>query len=55
MIPKTTDSGTILNFRGFAQLLQKKNFIEGTLHRLVRCTSNWKNFDEALEVNMEFG
>ena len=37
---KQTETGTILHFRSCAPLQHKKNIIEGTIHRLVRCTSN---------------
>ena len=48
---KPTDTDTTLNFRSCAPLQHRKNLIEGTVHRLLRCTSDWKNFDEALKIN----
>ena len=48
---KPTDTGTILNFRGCAPLQYKRNFIEGTVHRVFRSTSTWENFDQALKKN----
>ena len=27
--------------------------MQGNVHRLFRCTSDWKNFDEALETNQD--
>ena len=50
---KPTDTSTILNFRSCAPLQHKKNIIQGTVHRLFRCTSDWKSFDEALKTNQE--
>ena len=41
---------TTLNFRSCAPLQHKKNIIEGTVHGLLRCTSDWKSFDEALKL-----
>ena len=52
---KPTDTDTTLNFRSFVPLQHKKNIIEGTVHRLLRCTSDWKSFDEALKINENFG
>ena len=48
---KQTETGTIPNFQSCAPLHHKKNIIERKIHRLVRCTSNWTNFDEALRVD----
>ena len=48
---KQTETGTIPNFQSCALLQHKKNMIEGTIHRLVLCTSIWTNFDEALKLN----
>ena len=48
---KPTDTGTILNFRGCAPLQYKSNVIEGTVHRVFRSTSRWKDFDQALAKN----
>ena len=45
-----TDTGIILNFRSCTPLQHKKDIIRGTMHRLVRCTCNWKKFHEALKV-----
>ena len=46
---KPTDTGTILNFRGCAPLLNKRKNIEGTVHRVFRVpqygkvlTGHWK-------------
>ena len=50
---KPTDMSTILNFRSYAPLQHKKNIFQGTVHRLFRCTSDWKSFDEALKTNQE--
>ena len=47
---KPTDTGTFLNFRSCTPLQHKKDIIQGTINRLVRCTCNWKNFDEAFKV-----
>ena len=51
----TTDTGTILIFRGCAALQYKRNVIEGTVHRVFRSTETWKNFDHALEKNRKQG
>ena len=48
---KPTDTGTNLSFRGCARLQYKRNAIEGTVHRIFRSTSNWKNFERALKKN----
>ena len=52
---QTTDTGTILNYRICAPLQHKYNIIEGTFHRLLHCTSNCKNFGEALEMKEKIG
>ena len=46
---KRTDIGTIMNSGGSAPLQYKRNFIEGTVHRVFRSTSTCKNLDRALE------
>ena len=46
---KPTDTGTILNFRGFAPLQYKRNVTKGTVHMIFRSTSTWENFDQALK------
>ena len=48
---KPTDTDTTPNFRSCVPFQHKKNIIEGTVHRLLRCTSDWKSFDEALKIN----
>ena len=49
----STDTGTILNFKGSAPLQYKKNVIEGTVLRVFRSTLTWENFDQALEKKSE--
>ena len=48
---KSTDTGTILNFRSCSPLHYKKNRIEGAVHRIFGSKSNWSNFDEVMMVN----
>ena len=48
---KPNDTGVILNFRNCAPIQHKKNIVEGTVHRIFRCTSTWQNFDKALKEN----
>ena len=50
---KPSDTGTILIYRSCAPLQHKKSIIQGTIHRLVRATSNWEAFHEALTQNEE--
>ena len=46
---KPSDTGVILNFRSFAPMRWKRNLIQGTMHRIFNCTSDWKAFHEALQ------
>ena len=48
---KHPDTDTTPNFRSCAPFQHKKMIIEGTVHRLLRCTSDWKYFDKALKIN----
>ena len=41
---KPSDTGTILNYRSCSPLQHKKSIIQGTKHRLFRCTNNWEVF-----------
>ena len=50
---KTSDTGTILDYRSCTPLQHKKSIIKGTIHRLFRATSNWEAFHEALTENEE--
>ena len=50
---KSTDTGIILNFCSCAPLQQKRNVIQGTVHRIFIVTSNWHSFDVALKKNQE--
>ena len=50
---KPTDSSTILNFRIRVQLLHKRNTVQGTVDRRFICTSNWKNFEEAIKTTQD--
>ena len=50
---KSTDTGIILNFPSCAPLQQKRNVIQGTVHRIFNATSDWKSFDVALKKNQE--
>ena len=49
VVPKTTDTGTILNFRGCAPLQYKRNVIEGTVHRVFQKYLNMGKNHQALE------
>ena len=48
---KPTDTGTILNYRSCATTQNKRSGIQGTVHRVFRSTSNWEQFDKAMETN----
>ena len=48
---KPTDTGTILNYRSCATPQNKRSGIQGTVHRVFRSTSNWEQFDKAMETN----
>ena len=48
---KSSDIGTILNYRGCAPPQHKKSVIQGTIHLLFRANSNWEAFHEALTKN----
>ena len=48
---KQTATGLILNFRGFAPLQHKRNFIQETVHRFFNTTCNLLAFDRALARN----
>ena len=48
---KHPDTDTTPNFQSCAPLQHKKMIIEGTVHRLLRCTSDWNYFDKALKIN----
>ena len=48
---KPTDTGTILNYRSCAPTQYKRSVIQGTVHRVFRCTSSWEQFDKAMETN----
>ena len=50
---KPTDTGTILNFRSCAPLQYKRSVIEGTVHRVLRSTSAWEEYDKAMKINRE--
>ena len=50
---KPTDTGTILIFRSCAPLQYKRSVIEGTVHRVFRSTSTWKEYDKAMQINSE--
>ena len=42
---------TILNYRSCASTQYNCSVIQGTVHRVFRSTSSWKQFDKALETN----
>ena len=48
---KPTDTGTILNYRSCAPTQYKRSVIQGTVHRVLRSTSSWEQFDKAIENN----
>ena len=50
---KSTDTGTILNFRSCAPIQYKRSVIEGTVHRVFRSTSTWEEYDKAMKINRE--
>ena len=50
---KSTDTGIILNLRRCLQLQNKRNVIQGTVHRIFNATSDWQSFDVALKKNQE--
>ena len=47
---KPTDTGTILNYRSCAPTQYKRSVIQVTVHRVCRSTSNWEQFDKAMET-----
>ena len=51
--PKLADASTVSNFRSCAPLQHKRNIVQDIVHRLFGCTSNSKNFDEALKTNQD--
>ena len=48
---KPTDTKVVLNFRSCALIQHKKNIVEGNVHRVLRSTSTWQDFDKALREN----
>ena len=46
---KPTNTRVVLKFRCCAPIQPKKNFVEGTVHRVFRSTSTRQNFDIALK------
>ena len=48
---KSTDTGTILNYRSCAPTQYKRSLIQGTKHRVFRSTFGWEQFGKAMETN----
>ena len=48
---KRTDTGTILNYRSCTSTQCKRSVMQGTVHRVLRSTSNWEQFNKAMETN----
>ena len=48
---KPTDTGTILNYRSCTSTQCKRSVMQGTVHRVLRSTSSWGQFNKALETN----
>ena len=47
---KPTDTGSILNYRSCAPTQYKRSVIHGTLLRVFRSTSNWQQFNKAMDT-----
>ena len=48
---KPTDTGTILNYRSCTSTQCKRSVMQGTVHRVLRSTSSWEQFNKAMETN----
>ena len=48
---KPTDTGIILTYRSCARTQYKRSVIQGTVHRVLRSTPSWEQFDKAMETN----
>ena len=48
---KPTDTGVTMNFRSFAPVEYKKNFVRGAVHRVFNATSSWESFHQGICQN----